>query len=130
MKKTRRPAKPVSADAIARLAGEGGDVTHFFSGQGSMVQPIRRVNPCPHSVMMCAETDSGRTKSEEHPVGKKVTVEPKTVTQPSAGTEPDRLVPRVNGKTARVRTASDAQFRKAHRKTSTLHAGLFRRLAE
>jgi hypothetical protein len=29
-----------------------------------------------------------------------------------------------------IRYASDQQFREAHRKTSTLHAGLFRRLAE
>jgi len=29
-----------------------------------------------------------------------------------------------------VRYASDERFRKAHRKTSALHAGLFRRLAE
>jgi len=44
MKKTRKPTKPVSADAIARLADRGGDVSHFFSGQGRMVQPIQRVN--------------------------------------------------------------------------------------
>jgi hypothetical protein len=34
------------------------------------------------------------------------------------------------GKPSGTRTASDERFRKAHRKTSTLHAGLFRRLAE
>ena len=44
MKKTRRSAKPVSADAIARLADRGKDVSHFFEGQGRMVQPIQRVN--------------------------------------------------------------------------------------
>jgi len=44
MKKTRKSAKPVSADAIARLADRGKDVSHFFQGQGRMVQPIRRVN--------------------------------------------------------------------------------------
>jgi hypothetical protein len=44
MKKTRKSAKPVSADAIARLADRGEDVTHFFKGQGRMVQPIQRVN--------------------------------------------------------------------------------------
>jgi len=44
MKKTRKPAKPVSADAIARLADQGKDVSGFFKGQGSMVQPIQRVN--------------------------------------------------------------------------------------
>jgi uncharacterized DUF497 family protein len=45
MKNTRKAAKrPVSADAIARLAEQGKDVSHFFKGQGRMVQPIQRVN--------------------------------------------------------------------------------------
>jgi len=49
MKKTRKPTKPVSADAIARLADRGKDVSGFFKGQGRMaqpalVQPIQRVN--------------------------------------------------------------------------------------
>ena len=44
MKKTRRSAQPVSTDAIARLADQGKDVSHFFKGQGRMVQPIQRVN--------------------------------------------------------------------------------------
>ena len=49
MKKTRNPGKPVSADAIARLADRGKDVSRFFKGQGRMVQPklvqpIQRVN--------------------------------------------------------------------------------------
>jgi hypothetical protein len=44
MKRTRKSAKPVSADAIARLADQGEDVSWFFKGEGRMVQPIRRVN--------------------------------------------------------------------------------------
>ena len=44
MKKTRKPGQPVSADAIARLADKGKDVSRFFKGQGRMVQPIQRVN--------------------------------------------------------------------------------------
>lgn len=44
MKRTRKSAKPVSADAIALLADQGKDVSHFFQGEGRMVQPIRRVN--------------------------------------------------------------------------------------
>jgi hypothetical protein len=44
MKNTRKSAKPVSADAIAGLAERGRDVSHFFKGQGRMVQPIQRVN--------------------------------------------------------------------------------------
>jgi hypothetical protein len=35
-----------------------------------------------------------------------------------------------NGKPPVVRYASDTEFKKAHRKTGKLHAGLFRRLAE
>lgn len=44
MKKIRKSSKPVSADAIARLADQGKDITGFFQGQGRMVQPIQRVN--------------------------------------------------------------------------------------
>ncbi len=44
MNKIRRSAKPVSADAIARLAEKGESVSRFFKGEGRMVQPIQRVN--------------------------------------------------------------------------------------
>jgi hypothetical protein len=44
MKKTRKPVGAVSADAIAPIADQGGDVSGFFTGQGRMVQPIQRVN--------------------------------------------------------------------------------------
>lgn len=44
MKKTRKPAKPVSAEGIARLAEQGKDISGFFRRQGRMVQPIQRVN--------------------------------------------------------------------------------------
>lgn len=44
MKKTPRSSRPASADAIARLAEQGKDVSRFFKGQGRMVQPIQRVN--------------------------------------------------------------------------------------
>jgi hypothetical protein len=44
MKKTRKSAKPISADAIARLADQGSNVSRFFKGKGRMVQPIQRVN--------------------------------------------------------------------------------------
>ena len=44
MKKTPKSAKPVSVDAIARLADQGKDISRFFKGQGRMVQPIQRVN--------------------------------------------------------------------------------------
>lgn len=44
MKKTRKPAKPPSAEAIARMADQGKDISRFFTGQGRMIQPIQRVN--------------------------------------------------------------------------------------
>ena len=44
MKKTRKPTKPITADAIARLADRGKNVSGFFKTQGHMVQPIQRVN--------------------------------------------------------------------------------------
>lgn len=44
MKITRSRRKPVSADAIARLAGQGKDVSRFFSNNGRMMNPIQRVN--------------------------------------------------------------------------------------
>jgi hypothetical protein len=39
MKKTHKSAKPVSAEAIARSADKGEDVSRFFKGEGRMVQP-------------------------------------------------------------------------------------------
>jgi hypothetical protein len=44
MKRTRKSGKPASAESIARQADQGKDVSHFFKGQGRMVQPIQRVN--------------------------------------------------------------------------------------
>ncbi len=44
MKNTRRPRKPMSAEAIARLADQGSDVSRFFTNTGRMMGPIQRVN--------------------------------------------------------------------------------------
>jgi len=44
MQNTRRLRKPVSAEAIARLADEGRDVSRFFTNKGRMMGPIQRVN--------------------------------------------------------------------------------------
>jgi hypothetical protein len=60
---------------------------------------------------------------------KPVTREPRGA-NPTPGSERVRDEAGANDRTSVVRIASDEQFRKAHRKTSTLHAGLFRRLAE
>jgi Ribbon-helix-helix protein, copG family len=46
MKSTRKPRKPVPAEAIARLADKGSDVSRFFTNTGRMMMPgaIQRVN--------------------------------------------------------------------------------------
>jgi len=44
MQNTRRRRKPVSAEAIARLADDGRDVSRFFTNKGRMMGPIQRVN--------------------------------------------------------------------------------------
>src|ERR1039458_3401721 len=44
MQNTRRRQKPVSAEAIARLADEGRDVSRFFTNTGQMMSSIQRVN--------------------------------------------------------------------------------------
>lgn len=44
MKRIREVVKPASAEAIARMADKGEDVSRFLAGQGRMVQPIQRVN--------------------------------------------------------------------------------------
>lgn len=44
MKNTRNKTKPLSAEAIARQAERGKDVSHFFTNAGRMMEPIQRVN--------------------------------------------------------------------------------------
>ncbi len=44
MKSTRKPRKPMPAEAIARLADQGRDVSRFFTNSGRMMRPIQRVN--------------------------------------------------------------------------------------
>ena len=44
MKKTFRDVKPRSAEAIARLADQGKDVSRFFTNAGRRMEPIQRVN--------------------------------------------------------------------------------------
>jgi hypothetical protein len=44
MKSTHKPRKPVPAEAIARLADRGADVSRFFTNKGGMMRPIQRVN--------------------------------------------------------------------------------------
>ena len=44
MTKIRKQLSALSADAIARLADQGQDVSRFFKGQGRLVQSIQRVD--------------------------------------------------------------------------------------
>ncbi len=44
MKTTRKHRKSISAEAIARLAERGKDVSRFFTNSGRMMEPIQRVN--------------------------------------------------------------------------------------
>jgi hypothetical protein len=44
MENTRNRRKPDSAEAIARLADQGQDVSRFFTNTGRMMGPIQRVN--------------------------------------------------------------------------------------
>ncbi len=44
MRRTRKTAKRTAAEAIARLADNGKDVSRFFTNSGRMMEPIQRVN--------------------------------------------------------------------------------------
>lgn len=57
MSNTRKKNKPVSAEAIARMADRGRDVSSFFNKSGRMMEPIQRVN-VDFTVSMLKELDS------------------------------------------------------------------------
>jgi hypothetical protein len=61
---------------------------------------------------------------------KEMTGKSEAMAQGPAGSKQPAGEARLNGKSPKIRYASDEQFQKAHHKTSALHAGLFRRLAE
>jgi hypothetical protein len=44
MKSTSKKRKPIGAEAIARMADRGEDVSRFFTNRLRMVYPIQRVN--------------------------------------------------------------------------------------
>jgi hypothetical protein len=44
MKRVHKSRKPVTAEAIARLADQGRDVSPFFTNTGRLMGPIQRVN--------------------------------------------------------------------------------------
>ncbi|HZD47838.1 MAG TPA: hypothetical protein VE178_03765 [Silvibacterium sp.] len=56
MKNTRKQEKPVPAEAIARLAEKGEDISRFFTNTGRMMGPIQRVN-VDFAAPMLAELD-------------------------------------------------------------------------
>ncbi len=55
MKRVRKK-RPISAEAIARMADQGKDISRFFTNQGRMVYPIQRVN-VDFTAEMLAELD-------------------------------------------------------------------------
>jgi hypothetical protein len=44
MAKTLETKKAATADAIAKMADKGENISHFFTGKGKMMPPIQRVN--------------------------------------------------------------------------------------
>jgi hypothetical protein len=44
MKQAPKKKKPISAEAIARMADQGKDISRFFTNKGRMVYPVQRVN--------------------------------------------------------------------------------------
>ncbi|MGH9398227.1 MAG: type II toxin-antitoxin system BrnA family antitoxin [Terriglobia bacterium] len=44
MKKTLKQQRRVSAEAIARAADQGKDISGYFTNEGRMTEPIQRVN--------------------------------------------------------------------------------------
>ena len=44
MKRIRKRSKNLPAEAIARQAEQGKDVSRFFTNSGKMMEPIQRVN--------------------------------------------------------------------------------------
>jgi len=44
MKQAPKKSKPISAEAIARMADQGKDISRFFTNKGRMVYPVQRVN--------------------------------------------------------------------------------------
>lgn len=61
MKSNRKQSKPTSAEAIARLADKGQDVSRFFTNRGRMMGGIQRVN-VDFTTPMLAELDNAATE--------------------------------------------------------------------
>lgn len=61
MKSTRKQAKPISAETIARRADKGQNISHFFTNRGQMMGGIQRVN-VDFTAPMLAELDSAASE--------------------------------------------------------------------
>jgi hypothetical protein len=61
MRNTRKARKPLSAEAVARRAEKGQDISRFFTNSGRMMRPIQRVN-VDFSALMLQELDNEATK--------------------------------------------------------------------
>ena len=61
MKTIRKRTKPASAEAIARMADKGEDVSRFFTNRGRMVGGIQRVN-VDFTAPMLAELDTAASE--------------------------------------------------------------------
>ncbi len=61
MKSIRKRQRAVPAEAIARRAERGEDVSRFFTNAGRMMEPIRRVN-VDFAAPMLRELDSAATE--------------------------------------------------------------------
>jgi len=57
MKKTLSTAKAPTAEAIARMADDGKNISRFFTNSGKMMKPIQRVN-VDFSARMLEELDN------------------------------------------------------------------------
>lgn len=57
MKNTRKTRQSLSAEAIARRADKGQNISRFFSNSGRMMAPVQRVN-VDFSAPMLEELDS------------------------------------------------------------------------
>lgn len=44
MKKLATAKKPISAEAIARMADQGKGISQFFTGTGKMIRPVQQVH--------------------------------------------------------------------------------------
>ncbi len=63
----RKPRKPISANAIGKLASQGKDVSRFFTNDGHMVYPARTVNlELPAGMLARVDKTARRLRLDRH----------------------------------------------------------------